>query len=80
MLVYAENEKKVVTVSAGATVITGSVLRVNPLILVPTDGSAVTVLDFDSIQSVAVHDASGDEVVKACKPERETKFMGTRRM
>ncbi len=80
ILVYAENETKKVTVTAGNVVITGKVLRVNPLILEPSDGGNVTVVDFDSIQAVALHGASGEEVVNACKPQSETKFLGTRRM
>lgn len=79
VLVYSENEGKIISVTAGILQITGKVLRVNPLILEPTDGGPVTVLDFDAIQGVAVHDTTGEDVVKACKPQTESKFSGTRR-
>ncbi len=78
VLVYAENEGKTVTVSAGNTVATGKVARVNPLVIQPTDGGAVTVFDFEAIQSVSVEGATVEEVVQACRPQRETRFTGRR--
>lgn len=78
VLVYAENEGKIISVTAGIVQISGKVLRVNPLIIEPSEGE-VTVLDFDSIQAVSIKGASGEEVVNACKPQAESKFMGTRR-
>jgi hypothetical protein len=80
VLVYAENEKKSVTVTTANTSATGKVIRVNPLIVDQAEGEGVMVINFDAIQSVCVLEASGEEVVKACKPERETKFMGTPRL
>jgi len=79
VLVYAENEGKIVTVSAGSVVVTGKVKRVNPLILEPTDGTDTTVIDFDAIQAVSVQGTTVDDVVNACKPQAETKFAGGRR-
>jgi len=77
VLVYAENEARTVTVTTANTSATGKVIRVNPLVVDQAEGKGVMVVNFEAIQSVCVHDASGEEVVKACKPERETKFMGT---
>jgi len=37
------------------------------------------VIDFEAIQSVRIEDASGEEVLEACKPQKESKFMGTRK-
>jgi hypothetical protein len=79
VLVYAENEKKTVTVTAGSAVAIGKVIRVNPLIVQQDEGKGVIVIDFDSIQTVSIMDASGDEVVNACKPQTEAKFTGSRR-
>ena len=74
VLVFSENEGKTITVSAGGVNVSGKVLRVNPLVLQPTDGSGVLVLDFDAIQSVQVQDATAEEVVNACKPQQEARF------
>ena len=76
VLVYAENESKTVTVSAGSVTVTGVVRRVNPLIVQPPEGDTV-VLDIDTIYAVSVKDAGTDDLVNACKPERETKFLGS---
>lgn len=78
VLVYAENEGKVVTVTANQVTVTGTVRRVNPLVIEPGDGSDMTVVDFDSIQAVAVKGTTAEELVTACKPQTETRFMGTR--
>ena len=78
VLVYAENEGKTVTVSAGSTVARGKVARVNPLVIQPTDRGAVTVFDFDAIQSVSIEEATVEEIVQACQPQRETRFTGRR--
>ena len=78
VLVYAENEGKVVTVTANQVAVTGTIRRVNPLVIEPSDGSDMMVVDFDSIQAVAVKGATADELVTACKPQTETRFMGTR--
>ena len=80
VLVYAENEGKVVTVTANQVTVTGKVRRVNPLVIDPGDGADLTVVDFDSIQAVAVKDATAEELVTACKPQTETRFMGTRNL
>ena len=79
VLLYAENEGKLVTVTAGATVFSGKVLWVNPLILEQPDTGSVTVIDFDSLQSVSVQNTTGEAVVNACKPQKQTKFLGTRK-
>lgn len=78
VLVYAENEGKVVTVMANQVAVTGMIRRVNPLVIEPSDGTDMMVIDFDSIQAVAVKGATADELVTACKPQTETRFMGTR--
>jgi len=78
VLVYAENGSKTVTVSAGNITVTGVVRRVNPLVIEPTEGDPV-VLDFDTIHAVSVKGATVEEVVNACKPERESKFLGSRK-
>jgi hypothetical protein len=80
VLVYAENEGKVVTVTANEVVVTGTVRRVNPLVLEPSDGSDMTVIDFESIQAVAVKGATAEELVAACKPQTEARFTGTRNL
>lgn len=79
VLVYAENEKKTVTVTVGSTIAAGKVLRVNPLIVEQGEGKGVIVIDFDSIQTVSILDTSGEDVVNACKPQAESKFTGTRK-
>jgi len=79
VLIYAENDHKSVSIVAGTATVSGKVLRVNPLIVEASDGSGVMVLDFDAIQAVTITDASGEEVIEACKPQKETKFTGTRR-
>lgn len=79
VLVYAENEKKVVGVTTANATATGNVIRVNPLILDQGEGKGVVVINFDSIQTVTVLDASGEEVVNACKPQAEAKFTGSRK-
>lgn len=76
VLVYAENEAKTVTVSAGSVTVTGVIRRVNPLIIQPPEGDTA-VLDIDTIYAVSVKDAGVEDLVNACKPERETKFMGS---
>ncbi len=78
VLIFAENGHKVVTVTAGNTVVSGKLLRVNPLVIEQAEGGA-TVIDFEAIQSVRIEDASGEEVLEACKPQKESKFMGTRK-
>ena len=78
VLVYAENEGKVVTVMANQVAVTGMIRRVNPLVIEPSDGTDMMVIDFDSIQAVAVKGATADELVTACKPQTETRFTGTR--
>ncbi len=78
VLVYAENEGKVVTVMANQVAVTGMIRRVNPLVIEPSDGTDMMVIDFDSIQAVAVKGATADELVTACKPQTETRFMGSR--
>jgi len=78
VLVYAENEGKVVTVMANQVAVTGMIRRVNPLVIEPSDGTDMMVIDFDSIQAVAVNGATADELVTACKPQTETRFMGSR--
>ena len=78
VLVYAENVGKVVTVTASQVTVTGKVQRVNPLVIDPGEGADLTVVDFDSIQAVAVKGATAEELVTACKPQTETRFMGTR--
>jgi len=78
VLVYAENESKTVTVSSGSVTVTGVIKRVNPLIIQPVEGDPV-VLDFETIYAVSVKGSTVEEVVGACKPERESKFMGSRK-
>ena len=78
VLVYAENGSKTVTVSAGSITVTGVIRRVNPLVIEPAEGDPI-VLDFDSIHAVSVKGSTVEEVVNACKPERESKFMGSRK-
>ncbi len=80
VLVHSENEGKVVTVTTANATVTGKVIRVNPLILEPVGEGMVTVVDFDSVQTVAIHDAGGAEVIEACKPQTEAKFRGIRRL
>lgn len=79
VLVYAENDKKSVTVTTANMSATGKVIRVNPLIVEQTEAKGVMVINFDAIQSVCVLDASGEDVVKACKPQTEARFTGTRK-
>ena len=76
VLVYSENEQRVVTVSTANTLATGKVIRVNPLIIDQGPEKGVMVVNFESIQSVMVHDATGEQVVQACKPQSESRFMG----
>ena len=78
ILIFAENGKKSVTVTAGSTVVSGKLLRVNPLVIEQAEGGA-TVIDFEAIQSVRVEGASGEEILEACKPQKESKFLGTRK-
>lgn len=78
VLVHAENESKTVTVWAGNVTVTGAVRRVNPPIIEAVDGT-VMVVDFESIHAVAVKDADVEELVNACKPQQETRFMGGRK-
>lgn len=78
VLVYAENEGKVVTVTASQVTVTGKIRRVNPLVIEPADGTDMIVVDFDSIQAVGVQGATAEELVTACKPQTETRFMGSR--
>lgn len=80
VLVFAENEHKTVTVTTANNAVTGKVLRVNPLIIDPGEGREVTVVDFDAVQTVGVAGTDGEAVVNACKPQAETKFMGSRRI
>ena len=79
VLVYAENEKKTVGVTTANATATGKVIRVNPLILDQGEGKGVVVINFDSIQTVTLMEASGEEVINACKPQTEAKFTGSRR-
>ena len=78
VLVYAENEKRTVTVTTANMSATGKVIRVNPLILEQAEGKGVVVINFEAIQSVCVLEASGSEVVDACKPQSQTRFAGPR--
>jgi len=78
VLIFAENGNKVVTVTAGNTVISGKLLRVNPLVIEQGEGGA-TVIDFEAIESVRVEGVSGEEILEACKPQKESKFMGTQK-
>jgi hypothetical protein len=78
VLIFAENGKRNVTVTVGNTVVSGKLLRVNPLIIEQAEGG-VTVIDFEVIQSVRIEGASGEEILEACKPQKESKFMGTRK-
>ena len=77
VLVYAENEKKIVTVTAGNVTVTGRVIRVNPLIVEHTESKGVTVISFESVEAVCMVEAAGQEVVDACKPQAETRFTKT---
>ena len=77
VLVFAENEGKTVTVTTANLAATGEVLRVNPLVIDQGD-EGVVVIDFEAVQSVCVSGATGEEVVTACKPQAESKFMGSR--
>lgn len=78
VLIFAENGSKAVTVTAGNTVVSGKLLRVNPLIIEQAEGGA-TVIDFEAIQSVRVEGVSGAEILEACTPQKESKFMGTKK-
>jgi len=80
VLVYAENEGKVVTVTANQVTVSGKIQRVNPLVIEPSDGADMMVIDFDSIQAVAVKGATAQELVTACKPQTEARFTGTRNL
>ena len=78
VLIFAENGQKSVTVTAGGTVVSGKLLRVNPLVIEQSSGS-VTVIDFEAIQSVCIEGTTGQEVIDACNPQKESKFLGTRK-
>ena len=79
VLVFAENEGKVVTVTAGSAIVTGKILRVNPLVMESQDKATITVLNFDAVVSVSTQQATGEEIVAACKPQPEARFVTERK-